>query len=148
VLLIPIALLRALEIPSRYHQIKLYKDVLKGILTDSIHKKMDEIIWYHSWCECNCSGKWVACDSMFDTTLYETACDKGIIDKEKIPTMDCDGDTDLNFVSNWMVEDVGPHESFDDICEQVMDEMKMPKFLFKMMLLNKLNHHLHKIRMR
>jgi hypothetical protein len=143
-----VALLRAIKIPSRYHQVKLHKDVLKGILADSIHKKMDEIIWYHPWCECNCSGKWVACDSMFDTALYETACHKGIIDKEKILTIDWDGESDLHFVSSWVVEDAGTHESYDDICTQVMDELKMPKFLFKMMVLNKLNRHLQKIRMK
>jgi len=126
-----IALMRAVGIPSRYHQVVLHKNVLKGIVPSSIHKKLKEKIWYHPWCECHLSGKWVACDSYLDNSLYEAACRKGILTKDKMPTIDWDGDNDLKTAASWMLEDVGTHASYDDVCKKVMDEIRMPKFLFK-----------------
>lgn len=129
-----IALLRAVGIPSRYHQVILHKDILKGIIPSSIHNKLEEKIWYHPWCECYLSRKWVACDLFLDNSLYQAACRKGILTKDKMPTIDWDGDSDLKIIVPWMLEDVGTHSSYDDVCKKVMDDIKMPKFLFKMAL--------------
>lgn len=41
----------------------LHKDVLKRIILDAVHQMMDERTWYHPWCECHLSAKWVAYDS-------------------------------------------------------------------------------------
>jgi len=140
-----IALMRAVGIPSRYHQVVLYKDVLKGILPSSMHKKLEEKIWFHPWCECYLSGKWVACDSYLDKSLYEAACRKGILTKDKMPTIDWDGDSDLKIATSWMLEDVGTHASYDDICKKLMNDIKMPKFLYKMEI-NSVNRHINKVR--
>ena len=37
-----IAPFRALGIPARYHQVKLHKDILKWIISDSFYKRMGE----------------------------------------------------------------------------------------------------------
>ena len=140
-----IALMRAVGIPARYHQVVLHKDVLKGILPDSIHKRIDERIWYHPWCECYLSGKWVACDSYLDNALYEAACRKGILSKDKMPTIDWDGEGDLKIASSWMIEDVGTYASYEEICKKAMDEIKMPKFLFKISKISS-NRYINKVR--
>jgi hypothetical protein len=140
-----IALMRAVGIPSRYHQVVLHKNVLKGIMPSSIHKKVEEKIWYHPWCECYLSEKWVACDSYLDNSLYEAACRKGILTKDKVRTIDWDGDSDLRTATSWMLEDVGTHASYDDVCKKVADRIKIPKFLFKLML-KRSNSYTNKVR--
>jgi hypothetical protein len=129
-----IAFLRSVGIPSRYHQVILSKDVLKDLIPDSLYKKLDAKIWYHPWCECNLSGKWIACDSFLDKSLYEAACKKGIRAKNMIPTINWDGISDLKTASAWIIEDVGIHASYDDVSKKVADEMKLPKFLFQLLM--------------
>ena len=140
-----IALVRAVGIPARFHQVVLHKDVLKGILLGLMYKLLDEKIWYHPWCECYLSGKWIACDSYLDKSLYEAACRKGILTKDKMPTIDWDGEDDLKIAAPWMIEDVGTHASYEDICKKVVDEIKMPKLLFKMGIYRS-NRYINKVR--
>lgn len=122
-----IALLRAIGIPARYHQVVLDKDILKGILPDSIHKDMERKIGFHPWCECYLSGKWVSCDLFLDKALYDAACRKGIISKEKMPTIDWDGENDLKTTTAWIIEDVGTLVSFDEVSRKVREESKDSK---------------------
>ena len=121
-----VALLRAAGIPARYHQVVLHKDVLKGIIPDAIHTMMEEKIWYHPWCEAYLSGKWVACDLFLDKDTYNAAVKEGILSREKMPTIDWDGDTDLKIAVPWMLEDVGVHSSYDEVCKRVVKESKTP----------------------
>jgi hypothetical protein len=123
----------------------LHKDVLKGILPDSIHKKLDEKIWYHPWCECYLEGKWVSCDLYLDKPLYDAACRKGIISKEDMPKIDWDGENDLRTATSWIIEDVGTLASFDDICGKVMDESKIPNIVLRIMY-NFSNRYTNKLR--
>jgi hypothetical protein len=51
-----------------------------------------------------------------------------------MPTIDWDGESDLKTAASWMLEDVGTHVSYDDVCKKIMDEIKVPKFLFKIVL--------------
>ena len=67
-----IALLRSIGIPSRYHQVVLNKEILKGILPNTVYKMVDEKIWYHPWCECYRSDKWIPNDTVFDKRLDES----------------------------------------------------------------------------
>lgn len=140
-----VALLRAIGIPARYHQVVLHKEVLKGILPCLIYKKFPEKIWYHPCCECYISEKWISCDLVLDKTLYEAACKKGIISKESMPTIDWDGENDLITITHWMLEDIGTQASYDDISKKVMDENKMPNFLFKMAV-SIINRSINKLR--
>lgn len=127
-----IALLRAAGIPARYHQVVLHKDGLKGLVSDFFHKKLDEKIWFHPWCECYLSGKWIACDLYLDKYTYNAAVKNGIISKEKMPTIDWDGETDLKIAAPWILEDVGTHSSYDEVSKKFMKEAPVPYFLMKL----------------
>jgi len=117
-----VALLRAAGIPARYHQAVLAKDVLKGIIPGWVHRMAPAKIWYHPWCECYLSGKWVACETLFDKALYSAACRKSILSLEQIPTIDWDGSSDLCVVTAWMLEDVGTFPSMDDAFRKAQSE--------------------------
>ncbi|MCK4831078.1 transglutaminase domain-containing protein [bacterium] len=127
-----VALLRAIGIPARYHQVVLHKDSIKGIVSDFLYKKFDEKIWFHPWCECYLSGKWIACDLYLDKDTYNAAIKNGIISKEKMPSIDWDGERDLKIATPWMLEDVSTHSSYDEVCKKVMEEMKIPYFLMRL----------------
>jgi hypothetical protein len=127
-----IALLRAVGIPARYHQVVLHKDVLKGIVPGLVHKMLNERIWYHPWCECYLSDKWIACDLYLDKDVYNAAVKNGIISKEKMPSIDWDGETDLKIATPWLLEDVGTHVSYDEVCKKVAKETKVPQFLMRL----------------
>ena len=105
----------------------LHKDVLKGIIPDPIHDMLAEKIWYHSWCECYLSRKWVACDLFLDKDTYHAAVNEGILSREKMPAIDWDGDMDLKIAVPWMLEDVGIHASYDEVCKRVVKESKIPQ---------------------
>lgn len=140
-----IALNRAIGIPGRYHQVVLHKDVLKGIVSDFLYKRMDEKIGFHPWCECYLSGKWIACDLYLDKDTYNAAIKNGIISKEKMPTIDWDGETDLKIATPWMLEDVSTHSSYDKVCKKAMEEMKVPYFLMRLAF-NQSNRYTNKLR--
>lgn len=140
-----IALLRAIGIPARYHQVVLHKDSLKGIVPGFAYKMMDEKIWYHPWCECYLSGKWIACDLYLDKDTYNAAVKNGIISKEKMPSIDWDGETDLKIATPWILEDVGTHSSYDEICKKVVKETKVPQFLMRVAF-NQSNRYTNKLR--
>ena len=140
-----IALLRAIGIPAQYHQVVLHKDVLKGIVPGFIHKLMDEKIWFHPWCECYLSGQWIACDLYLDKDTYNAAVKNGIINKEKMPSIDWDGETDLKIATPWMLEDVGTHISYDEVCKKVVKETKFPQFLMRVAF-NQSNRYTSKLR--
>jgi hypothetical protein len=127
-----VALLRAAGIPARYHQVVLHKDVLKGIVPGLVHRMMEARIWFHPWCECYLSGKWVACDLYLDKDTYNAAVKNGIIAKEKMPTIDWDGETDLKIAVPWMLEDVGIHSSYDEVSRKVVKQTKVPQFLMRL----------------
>ncbi len=124
-----VALLRAIGIPARYHQVVLSKEVLKGILPDRIHKMLPEKIWYHPWCECYLSGKWISCESLFDKALYDAAVRKEVLSKEQIPMIDWDGENDLTMVGSWMLEDKGTFSSLDDVFREAESESNAPGFV-------------------
>ena len=126
-----IALLRSIGIPSRYHQVVLNKEILKGILPNTVYKMVDEKIWYHPWCECYLSDKWIPNDTVFDKRLYESLCKYGIWNKGIMPTIDWDGETELIPAKNWLLEDVGTHENYDAVCKKILEVNNIPKAIFK-----------------
>ena len=129
-----VALLRAIGIPARYHQVVLHKDVLKELISDFLYKGLGEEIWFHPWCECYLSGKWIACDLYLDKDTYNAAIKNGIISKEKMPSIDWDGEKDLKISTPWMLEDVGTLSSYDEVCKKAMEEVKVPNFLLNIVL--------------
>lgn len=128
-----VALLRAAGIPARYHQVVLRKDCLKGIISPLLHGRLPDKIWFHPWCECYLSEKWVSCDSLFDRALYDAITRKGIISKEQIPTIDWDGENDLNTMNAWMLEDTGTFHSLDDVFRQAQKEVLPPKIITRIL---------------
>ena len=109
-----IALLRAAGIPARYHVVDLSSDCLKGIISQDAYESFGEIITDHPWCECYLSNKWISCDTLFDKPLYESGLRKGVIRKEDIPTIDWDGENDVNTITTWIVTDKGTSPNQDD----------------------------------
>ena len=125
-----VALMRATGIPARYHQVVLDKTSVKGIVSDSYYKRLEGNIWFHPWCECYLSGKWIACDLYLDKYTYDAAIKQGVFRKEQMPSIDWDGENDLKTATSWMLEDVGVHASYDEVSKKVMKEAPVPAFLF------------------
>jgi transglutaminase-like putative cysteine protease len=140
-----IALLRAAGIPSRYHQVVLNREILKGFVPKRVFDNTDERIWYHPWCECLLSGNWVANDASFDENLYESLCGKGVWDKRNIPTIDWDGETDLIPVKYWLLEEVRTHANYDAVCREIIEFINLPKPFLKMVC-HFSNNYINKIR--
>jgi hypothetical protein len=124
-----VALLRAAKIPARYHRAVLSKSCLKGIISAFAYRATPDRIWWHPWCECFLSGKWTSCDSLLDKALYEALRNKGTIRTEQIPTIDWNGEDDLNTMHTWMLEDLGTFGSLDDLFNKVQKEVLPPKFI-------------------
>ena len=126
-----VAMLRTLGIPARYHHAVISKGCLKGIISDGIYKKFPEKVWFYPWCECYLGNKWVSSDILYDKKLYDASVQKGIIKRDRVPTIDWDGNRDLGLVKPWIIEDKGTLSSFDDVMRKVESENKLPKFITK-----------------
>lgn len=142
-----VALLRAAGIPARYHQGVLVKDCLKGIVADFIFRATPDRIWYHPWCECHLSGEWISCDAIFDRPLYEGILARDIARKDKIPTIDWDGESNLNVMSAWMVEDLGTFDSFDAVLKKGQKDEFPPQIVVRV-IFSLSNWHTDRIRKR
>ena len=119
-----VALLRAINIPANYHIASLRKECLKGIVSKSFYKLAPNVIQSHPWCECYLAEKWVSCDTLFDKALTEGIYKKSIHTKEEIPTIDWDGENDLNTMTTWMIEDKGTIPSIDDLFIEAQKEIE------------------------
>lgn len=139
-----VALLRAAGIPARYHQALLTKEALKGILPAFVYRSVPEKIWFHPWCECYLSEKWISCDTLFDKELYNALLSRGITSGERIPTIDWDGMNDLNTMTAWMLEDVGNSASLDHVFRKAQSEL--PPRPIAIILERLCNRHINKLR--
>jgi len=117
-----VALLRAINIPARYHHAYLKKEVLKDIVPVIVYENMQDIITFHPWCECYLSKKWISCDTTFDKALVEALYKKNLRSKNEIPSIHWDGENDLNTMNTWMVEDKGTHESLDNLFLEIQKD--------------------------
>jgi transglutaminase-like putative cysteine protease len=116
-----VALLRAVDIPARYHIASLRKESIKGLVSEFLYEQSPDAIPLHPWCECYLSEKWVSCDTLYDKPLVEASYKRGIFTKKEIPTIDWDGETDLNTMTNWMIEDKGTFPSLDVLLAQAQE---------------------------
>ena len=114
-----VALLRSLGIPARYHQIWVSKKSLKGITSNLLHRMVPEPIEIHPWCECYLDGKWIACEVTFDKGTYLAGQAVGTFEKGNPSVIDWDGKSDCNWVSGFMLKDIGTHASYDEVSKQV-----------------------------
>ncbi len=109
-----IALLRASGIPARFHLSKCESSSLNGIVPDWLSSRMPDVA-SHFWPEVYLSGKWIACEGLFDKGLYDGLVERNLLDKNRIPTIDWDGEYDLMILKPWLVEDRGTTSSYEDI---------------------------------
>jgi len=109
-----IALLRAVGIPARSHRVGLKKESLQGIMSNLAYKASPDVLNHHTWCECYLNGKWISCEALFDKELFEGIREKRLTVASQIPTINWDGENDLNVVKPWVVKDFGTFDSLDD----------------------------------
>lgn len=141
-----LALLRAAGIPARYRQVVLSNESIKGLVPDYVYrKKIPKEIWYHHLGECYLSGKWLACEALFDKGLYEASCKKGVINKKKTPNIDWDGEHDLIVVAAFMLDDKGVFDSHDGLFKKIQAENKLPGIIGRIVLRN-MNQRLNRLR--
>ncbi|MFX1560450.1 MAG: transglutaminase family protein [Promethearchaeota archaeon] len=109
-----VALLRASGIPARFHLAKCRSQALKGIIPDWLSDRIPEVV-SHFWPEVYLSGKWIACEGMLDKDLYSGLLQRGLLDRNLIPTIDWDGENNLIILEPWLVEDRGTTPSYEYI---------------------------------
>ena len=119
-----VALLRATNIPSRYHVASLHKECIKGIVSKLFYTLSPKIIPHHPWCECYLNRRWISYDTVFDKELTEAVYKKSIHTREDIPTIDWDGEKDLNPMNKWMVRDRGTYPSLDILFLEIQKEFE------------------------
>jgi len=113
-----IALLRAVQIAARYHLVDVHKDCLKGLIAPTAYDGFEDVINDHPWCECYLSGRWIACETLFDKRLYESSIRYGIIRSEDMPSIEWDGENDLKMLSAWVLKDKDTCASMDDFMDK------------------------------
>ena len=120
-----IAMLRALGIPARFHQVVLSKKVLKDLVSGPMYMVLKDPIWFHPWCECYLEGKWIICDLWIDRQTHQAALKAGVYDSLYFPTVEWNGKDDLNIVGHWLQEDRGTLASYDHVVEEVAATFKV-----------------------
>jgi hypothetical protein len=129
-----VALLRAMNIPARYHIVALRKGCIKGLVSKLFYSATPKLIPNHPWCECYLSGNWIACDTLLDSKLISNAYRKGIFSHVDIPNIDWDGEHDLNTMTKWIAEDKGIIATLDELSEEIATKsppMVLVKFFVK-----------------
>ena len=125
---VQVALLRAVGVPARCHLVRVEKEVLKAFVPRFLYDRLPSPVG-HFWCECYLEGQWVACETLFDRPLYQGMLEGGLITQGQIPTIDWDGESDLILFRPWIVKDVGPYTSFDELAKLAQEEGMPPKIL-------------------
>jgi hypothetical protein len=108
------ALMRAAGIPARLYAITARSEVLKDIWPDWVVAMFPREAG-HIYCECCLSGRWIACETLFDAPLYEGLLAKNILSKDAVPTIDWDGETDFTLIDPWLIRDIGICASYEDV---------------------------------
>jgi transglutaminase-like putative cysteine protease len=119
-----IALLRAIGIPARFHQVSVTKKALKGLASGSMYLTIKEPIWFHPWCECYLEGKWITCDLWIDRFTHKAALKAGVLAPGDMTTVVWNGKDDLNLVEPWFLEDRGIRASYDQVVDEVAATFK------------------------
>jgi transglutaminase-like putative cysteine protease len=121
-----VALLRAAGVPARCHLVRVQNEVLKAFIPRFLYDRLPSPVG-HFWCECYLAGQWVACEALFDRPLYRGMLAAGLVAPEQIPTIDWDGESDLILFRPWIVQDVGPYPSYDELVKLAGEEGMPPK---------------------
>jgi len=111
--ILTVAMLRAANIPARFHFTDLRTEIIKGLASGLTYKVMPKTIG-HAYPEVYLDNQWIKIDSMKDKEL----CD--LMMKRKIglsapnlpkPSIDWDGYHDVSPTDSFLVEDFGVHIS-------------------------------------
>jgi hypothetical protein len=127
---IHVSLLRAIGIPSRFHMVRVKKEVLEHIVPGFLYSHLPSPVG-HLWCECNLSGRWTVCEALYDRPFYEGMLKSGWITKEQIPTIDWDGKSDLLLMQHWLVADNRTFSHYEEVVGFAGEEGMPPKFFCK-----------------
>lgn len=117
-----VAMLRAANIPARYHFASIKKEAMKGLMGGIGYRFMPEIIPGHSWVEVYLDGKWIEVEFTFDKELHQAMKKKriNIYEKEDVELkIDWDGEHDLLPLPEFLVEDLGVYESPEAVIKRV-----------------------------
>lgn len=129
---IHVSLLRAIGIPARYHTVRVKKDVLEHIVPGFLYSRLPSPVG-HFWCECYVSGRWTACEALYDKPFYEGMLKSGWVTKEQIPTINWDGKSDLVLMKDSIVEDSNIHSHYEEIVNLAREEGMPSKIFCKVM---------------
>jgi hypothetical protein len=125
-----VALLRAVGIPARYHTVRVKKEILKHFVPGFLYSHLPSPVG-HFWCECHVSGRWTACEALFDKPFYEGMLKSGWATKEQIPTIDWNSKNDLVLMEHWIVEDGSTYSHYEEIVSLAREEGMPPKVFCK-----------------
>lgn len=126
-----VALLRAAQIPARFHVVAVDRRSLRGLVPSLIYRLFGPSLW-HPWAELYLDGQWRACDTLIDQPLYFSATQQGIIQPTQIPTIDWDGTEDLLLLKPWIVEEVGTFTTLEAALAKMPKSMVPPKALARL----------------
>lgn len=124
-----IALLRAVGIPARYRRVAIRKELLQGIFSGLVYRSLPEVAGPHPYCEYYLSGKWIACQALFDKALFEGVLQRGFAAASQIPTIDWDGENDLIVDAPWVVKNFGAFDCLDDLWIEIAKTQFVPRIL-------------------
>ena len=124
-----LALLKAKEIPSRLHYVKVKRERLKGTIPSIMYNKIPDPIG-HYYCECYIHNKWIACEAIYDIDFYYGMIKNGIISEKQLPTIDWNGENDLVLLKELIVEDIEIYKNIDDVLENELKKYAYPPKLF------------------
>jgi transglutaminase-like putative cysteine protease len=127
---IHVSLLRAIGVPARYHTVRVKKDVLEHIVPGFLYSRLPSPVG-HFWCECYVSGRWVACEALYDKPFYEGMLKAGWVTKAQIPTINWNGKSDLQLMKYWIMEDSRTYSHYEEIVNLAREEGMPPKMFCK-----------------
>lgn len=127
---IHVSLLRALDIPSRFHMVRARKEMLKYIVPSFLYNHLPSPVG-HFWCECHLNGSWTACEALFDEPFYAGMLRAGYLTKEQIPTIDWDGQCDLILMKHWIVADKEIYSHYEQLTALASAEGMPPRLFCK-----------------
>jgi hypothetical protein len=123
-----VTLLRAIGVPARYHTVRVKKEILKHFVPGFLYRYLPNPVG-HFWCECRVSGRWTACEALFDRPFYDGMLKSGWTTKEQIPTIDWDCKSDLVLMKHWIVADSNTYSHYEEIVDLAREE-GMPSRMF------------------
>lgn len=108
-----IALLRAVNIPARYHFVSIKRELLEGLFHPFLLIKPD--FGGHGFCEVYLEGRWIKIEALWDTELFKIIKEKRLNCYDFTSgKFDWDGKTDIELDKKRIVKDLGIFASADE----------------------------------